>query len=118
MEARIWEAPHLDQVTKKIVGYAIRTALDIVGRDAKSLVDAVKNCGGKNKLYNLSKVGVLVCRMRWYREHCEQVLERFKTCMGIDFISKVREIAGDVADGKFLELITAMIWSIGQVSIR
>ena len=82
------ESSHLPVVAKRILVHAIRTANNMVYRDAMLLLDAFEPI-------NYERLTVRVCRMHWYREHWRKVKLQFQQMTGTDLVNRFREFNGE-----------------------
>jgi hypothetical protein len=88
----------LDDMTKKIVVHAVRTAQDPTYRDLMSLKDVMGKSGKEVDL------AIRICRGHWYAVHWRQIQA---AAMGI-LNCELKEKVGKMSKGLFRDLIMAM----------
>jgi hypothetical protein len=84
---------YLTRMTKKIAVHALRTAVNVIFRDAMLLREAM----GPNSLPGSEidrKLGIRVCRMHWYPQHWRQTRATFLNVTGRDFMETMTTRGG------------------------
>jgi hypothetical protein len=95
------ESTDLPAIAKRILVHTIRTANNMVYRDAMLLQNAFEPIKHE-------RLTVRVCRMHWYREHWRKVKLRFQQITGTDLVNRFREFKGEWEEwGKLMAAIAS-----------